>query len=385
MHIAHLVTRFLRSGSEENTVETCRWQARAGHRVTLIHGDAADPWWDDHPIPGVDRIVLPQMVHPVRPAADLSAYRALRSLFRQLLPDVIHTHQSKAGILGRMAAPAVPHAIVAHGIHILPFVGVGPAKWAVYLTAEQIAARRTDMFIGVSNAVCDAYVAAGIASAKQTFCVRSGMDLERFRAGRRPADWQRLLGISEGRSKPKVVLMLAALEPRKRHVPFLQALARSPADLSNTRLLIAGAGPEERNIRTAIATLGLSDKVILCGHRSDPQDLLHLADLTVLTSKREGLPRVVIQSLAAGRPVVMNDLPGLEEVLDDGVNAAILAPDDLNGVADRMCALLQDEPGLIRLQQGAAGSAIDGWARDRLGAETTRLYSLQSRIGKIAA
>lgn len=190
MHIAHLVTRFLRSGSEENTIETCRWQVNAGHQVTLVVGAEMDPWWMDNAPDGVNLVSVPQMIHPVRPLADVRAYRALRDLLRQSQPDVVHTHQSKAGILGRAAAAAAPGAMVVHGIHILPFVGVHPAKRAVYLAAERMAARRTDLFLGVSGAVCDAYISEGIARQDRTFCVRSGMDLDRYRNSQMPKDWR---------------------------------------------------------------------------------------------------------------------------------------------------------------------------------------------------
>lgn len=95
MHIAHLVTRFLRSGSEENTIETCRWQVNAGHQVTLVVGAEMDPWWMDNAPDGVNLVSVPQMIHPVRPLADVRAYRALRDLLRQSQPDVVHTHVSR--------------------------------------------------------------------------------------------------------------------------------------------------------------------------------------------------------------------------------------------------------------------------------------------------
>ena len=381
MHIAHLVTRFLRSGSEENTIETCRWQVNAGHQVTLVVGAEMDPWWMDNAPDGVNLVSVPQMIHPVRPLADVRAYRALRDLLRQSQPDVVHTHQSKAGILGRAAAAATPGAMVVHGIHILPFVGVHPAKRAVYLAAERMAARRTDLFLGVSGAVCDAYISEGIARQDRTFCVRSGMDLDRYRNSQMPKDWRSLLGIAPGDPKPPVVLMLAALEPRKRHAEFLRAFAAVAPTCPELKILMAGAGPAQEDLKMLIAQLGLQDHVKLCGHRTDPENLLHLSDFTVLTSKREGLPRVVIQSLVAGRPVVINDLPGLSEVLACGTNAVIHDKEDLTGVAHTVSCLGKDPTLLHRLQSGAQGTDVTAWSLNALGAETTRLY----KMGRVAA
>ena len=379
MHIVHLLTRLLRAGSEENTLETCRWQIAQGHRVSLIHGTAPDPYWEDHLPPGLTRISLPEMVHPVHPARDMRALIRLRQIYRQLAPDVIHTHQSKAGILGRLAARAVPDAVVAHGVHIVPFEGVLPAKRALYLAAERLAARQTDVFIGVSEAVGRAYVAAGIARRGRVHCVRSGMDIERFRNPALPADWRELLGVTQGKARPRVVLMMAAFEPRKRHLPFLRAFARVADTLPNLKLLLAGAGPEEASIRTAVEGLGLQSKVVFCGHRPDPEALFALADLSVLTSAQEGLPRVAVQSMAAGCPMVVQDLPGIEEIIDHGRNGMVAEGSDMDEVVQLMKVLLCDDWHLNRMRKEALATDVSAWALDALGRRTTALYGLPAR------
>ncbi|PCI42975.1 MAG: glycosyltransferase family 1 protein [Alphaproteobacteria bacterium] len=379
MHIIHLVTRLLRAGSEENTIETCKWQVKAGHKVTLIHGRDADPWWQDNPVAGVDLLGLPQMVHPLDPLADMRALRALRTAYRRLQPDVIHTHQSKAGILGRLAATVVPDAVVAHTIHIVPFEGVSRAKQAFYIGAEKLAARRTDVFIGVSEAVGHAYVTAGITRRGRVHCVRSGIDLARFRNAALPDDWRALLGVKHGNARPRVALMLAAFEPRKRHVEFLQAFARAAGTLPDLKLLLAGAGPEEARVRAEVQRLGLQDAVVFCGHRADPEALLALADVSLLTSEREGLPRVVVQSIAAGCPVLVNDMPGIGEVIRDGTNGHIAPRGSLDGIVAQLRSVLANDVGLKRLSTGALATDVDPWSLTSMGARTTTLYGLPAQ------
>ncbi len=379
MHIVHLVTRFLRAGSEENTVDTCRWQIAAGHRVTLIHGADPDPYWDGHLPTELERITVPQMVHPVNPLQDFRAVMRLRQVYRALEPDVIHTHQSKAGILGRLAARAVPDAVVAHGIHIVPFEGVSPAKRAFYIAAERLVARRTDVFIGVSEAVGRSYVAAGITRRGRVHCVRSGMDIARFRNQSLPHDWRALLGVKGGNTRPRVALMMAAFEPRKRHVAFLHAFARVADTLPDLKLLLAGAGPEEARVRAAVAALGLKDRVVFCGHRPDPEALFALADLSVLTSAREGLPRVAVQSLAAGCPMIVQNLPGIDEIIEHDHNGMVAGADDMDGVALLMAGLFQDAARLNQLRAGAQATNVSAWTLDALGARTTSLYGLPVR------
>jgi glycosyltransferase involved in cell wall biosynthesis len=370
MHIVHVLTRLLRAGSEENTLETCRWQVAAGHRVTLIHGAQVDQRWRGLAQEGIARVQVPELVHPIHPLNDMKAAMTLARLYRQLRPDVIHTHQSKAGVLGRLAAAATPEALVVHGAHILPFVGVSPVSRSIYIAAERLAARRTDLFLAVSQAVAREYVGAGIAPPDAIHCVRSGFDLARFRDAQPPADADHLRG-KDGR---RVLLMLAAFEPRKRHLAFLQSLAQRAAELDGIRILLAGEGPLEGELRQAVVSLGLGQHVEFTGHRSDPEALLALSDLLVHTSAREGLPRVVVQAQAAGVPVVMNDLPGLNEVLGHGRNGVILPADNIPGVAEEALALLQDPVRLGHLRDSAAATDVSDWALDALGRRTTDLY-----------
>ena len=368
MHIVHVITRLLRAGSEENTIATCKWQLAAGHRVSLIHGAEYDGVWNGLTADGISVIALPEMVHPINPLRDMAALRQLRQLYRALRPDVIHTHQSKAGILGRLASIAVPRALVIHGIHIVPFSGVSRARRQSYIAAEKLAARNTDMFIGVSEAVGRAYVDAGLARSDQMHCVRSGMEIEKFRQPSPPCDQESLMSGCK-----RIALMMAAFEPRKRHIEFLEAFSEASAHMSDIKLLLAGQGPGEQAVRHAVEMLGLQNKVVFCGHRPDPEALFALADVSVLTSEREGLPRVAVQSMAAGVPMVSTDLPGLDEVISNGTNGIVLSANDVAGAAAETVRLLNDPQRLRYLSTGAQNTDVSDWTLDALGRKTTAL------------
>jgi glycosyltransferase involved in cell wall biosynthesis len=371
MRIVHVLTRLLRAGSEENTIATCVWQARAGHDVILIHGTDFDPSWYDEDLSGVALQMQAALVHPINVVSDLRAVMALRKAFRTLAPDVIHTHQSKAGILGRIAAMAVPNARVVHGIHIVPFANVGRLKRWLFIAAERLAARRTDLFVAVSQNTAQAYVDAGICPQSKTACVHSGMHLEPFLNAHIPNDWATLVG---QKTRPPVVLMLAAFEQRKRHIPFLLSFQDVLDRVPDARLLLAGAGPFESSIRDTVRKLGLEDRVVFCGHRPDPAALIALADLCVLTSEREGLPRVIVQSIAAGCPVVVSDLPGIDEIVQHDVNGLIVDANDMAAVAHTISHVLTDLALRTRLQIGAKATDVSSWQWDALGARTTALY-----------
>ncbi len=362
-----MLTRFLRAGSEENTVATALWQVAAGHDVTILHGGAADASWAPVLSGAVKVESVPALVHPVRPIADLRAVAELRAVYRRLRPDVIHTHQSKAGIVGRIASDAVPGATVVHGLHILPFEGQGWLTRRVFLAAEKAAARRTDLMIAVSSGVAAAWKAAGVGDPAHVAVVPSGMPLDPFRHAVPPPDAGDLRGTGP------VVVMLAAFEPRKRHHEFLRVWPVVLRAHSGARLLLAGAGPGEADIRAEVALAGLAESVRFLGHRPDPGALLAMADVSVLVSTREGLPRVVVQSLAAGCPVVVSDVPGIGDLVEHGVNGLVTDARDLMRTAVALTRLLGNPMAMERLRAGARATDVGAWDIARLGPDTTDL------------
>ena len=123
---------------------------------------------------------LPSLVHPIAPLSDVKALRDLVRTFRRLTPDVVHTHTSKAGILGRLAARAASVPVVVHGVHIVPFVNVGRLETFVYLTAERAAQGVTHAFIDVSPGMRDLCVRAGVGAPERHHVIQSGFDAVSF-------------------------------------------------------------------------------------------------------------------------------------------------------------------------------------------------------------
>jgi glycosyltransferase involved in cell wall biosynthesis len=371
--IVHVITRLLRAGSEENTVATCLAQAQAGHEVYLVHGADWNPLYEGRCKGRVKLVKIDDLVHPVDARRDLAAVVALRRLFLELKPAVVHTHQSKAGIVGRLAARLARVPTIVHGVHVVPFVGVSRGKRMIYLTAERALAGITDAFINVSDGTRQILLEHSVGAARQHFVAHSGMELARFRAAAWPADWRALLGTDR---KPPVVLMLAALEDRKRHVAFLEAFREVLVRVPDARLILAGEGPMRGAVEAAIDRLRLRTHVRLLGFHGQPEQLIALSDLTVLTSLREGLPRVVVQSMAGGKPVVITQLPGIAEIVRHGHNGIIVGADDVKRAAETVADLLLDPERLGRLSEGAAGTDVSSWEVDAMCKTITEIYGL---------
>ncbi len=373
-HIAHVITRLLCAGSEENTITTCLGQAAQGYRVSLIHGREFDPIHYQKLAGRIDLIELPEMVHPIHPVQDRRAIRALSKLLDDLKPDLVHTHQSKAGIIGRLAAARSGVAHVVHGVHIAPFLNVGPLKRAVYVAAERYAARHTDAFICVSKGMRDASITAGIGRPEQYHVVYSGMKLDAFHDPKEPDNWRDLLGIGPSDEKPPVALMVAALEPRKRHIELVSAFRQVVEEIPDARLLFAGEGAHRPAIEDAIASAGLQDNVRLLGFHNEPARLIALSDLCLLTSMREGLPRVVVQYIACGKPALVTRVPGIEEIVTHAESGLILDENDFDGLAQSILLLFQHPARLRALQEGAKNTDVSGWREDALISGTSAVY-----------
>ena len=374
MKIVHVLTRLLRAGSEENTMATALWQVEHGHSVSILHGREYDDHWSGKYGDRIEFLCEPKLVHPISPAMDYAAYRAMTKLFRERNPDVVHTHQSKAGIVGRAAARHLSHTAVVHGLHIVNFDGVSVLKRQIYLASERLARRWTDQFIAVSSDVADAYANAGVADREAIQVVYSGMDIERFRMTEWPDDAANLAGGA------RVVLLLAAFEPRKRHLELIEELGRRDLKDRDFVLLLAGEGPMRVMCEQRVDELGLKDRVQFCGFREDPEKLIALADLCLIASIREGLPRVAVQYIAGGKPVVASHLRGIEEILTHGRNA-IVAGSEISDVVTSMLDLLDDPERLVRLNDGARETDVSRWSFDVLGRETTSLYEERLSAG----
>ncbi|MER9016484.1 glycosyltransferase [Mesorhizobium sp. M0898] len=374
LRIVHVITRLINGGADENTVHSCNWAAQRGHDVVLLHGETVHPEIIARVDPRVKLIGVPSLTRSISPVCDVRALLSLTRRFRSLNADIVHTHTSKAGILGRFAAWAAGVPGIVHGVHIVPFVNVGVVERFAYLVLEKLAAPLTSAFISVSEGIRDLCLSAGVGRPDKHYVIHSGFDLDRFRNAGPPDDWRDLLRLAPGAPRPPVLLMIAAFEPRKRHTEFLDVFRKVETRLPDAMLVLAGDGPLHSVVESRAKWLGLARQVVFTGYRDDPERLIALADLCLLCSMREGLPRVVMQYLAGGKPCVACDLPGLREVLRPGINGVIAPAHDLAAMADAIAALLEDRERLAGLAQGAAATDLSNWDARLMGKRIDAIY-----------
>ncbi|MGE0829404.1 MAG: glycosyltransferase [Hyphomonadaceae bacterium] len=381
LKIAHVITRFIRGGADENTLITCNGQAARGHEVVLIHGAETHPDILARVDARVRVIAEPTLLREISPLADARCLVALRRHFEALQPDLVHTHESKAGVLGRAAAKLAGVPLVVHGVHILAHLNSGPVKSAVYRAADWAAAKVTDVFIDVSEGMRDAGIKAGMGRPDNHVVVESGMDLKAFRSAEAPSDAMTQLAALEP-ANPLFILAAGALEPRKRIVEFLPVFARLAAEASDVCLLIAGDGPERQKLHAEIERLGLSRRVAHLGHRADLASWIALADVCVHCAEREGLPRVVVQYAASGKPIIVGALPGISRIVRDGETGFVTDLADLDAMRAPLLRLVKDAD--LRARMGAAAAALDldAWSDERMVVRVEEAY--QAALAKAA-
>ena len=349
MRIMHVITRFIRGGAQENTLLTLRGQsADRADAVCLVTGPTAGP--EGTLIPDAEKLGVPifevkPLVRAVSPVNDFAAYRALRRLIREWRPDIVHTHSSKAGILGRLAARAENVPGIIHTIHGLPFHPYQNRFLnAAYIAAEKFAAARCDRIAAVAEAMTEQAVAAGVAPREKFITVYSGMETERFlpdSAAREHA--RKRYGFRPG---DVVIGKIARLFPLKGHEYLLDALAALTGEFPQVRLLIVGGGILRDSLENRARALGIADKIVWAGllHPEEVPEAIQAMDAVAHCSLREGLARVIPQALLAGKPVAAFDVDGAREILARVCQEWLVKPQDAADLRRALRRILGDLP-----------------------------------------
>lgn len=255
--------------------------------------------------------------------------------------DIVHVHTPVASFVTRAALRSRRRAKViytAHGFHF--FSGGAPHRNLLFTGLEKVAGNWTDALVVMNHEDENAARRYRIVDdAKLFYMPGIGIDLQRYAAGSVQAtDVNRLrqeFGICPGE---QVLLEVAEMIPRKRHEDTLRALAQIATPV---RLLLAGEGPLRDRLQSLAAALGIQDRVKFLGVRRDIPALMALADVVILVSNQEGLPRCVMEAMAMAKPVIGTAIRGTHDLLAGG--GGILVPvGDIPAIADAMRAILED-------------------------------------------
>lgn len=366
MRIAHIITRMIVGGAQENTLLNCRDLIQFhGDEVLLITGPALGPEGDllqqgrggDAKPADKNTVPLayvPELQRSIHPWRDAASYRGIKKVLREFKPDVVHTHSAKGGFLGRLAAwslrvPAIVHTV--HGAPFHPFQNVLPRT--LFRGCEWYAARRCHAIISVADAMTDLMVNAGVAPREKFTTIYSGMDVEPFLHANQSR--QRMRGELGYKPDDVVIGKIARLFHLKGHDDVIAAGKKVIAKYPRVRFLFIGDGVLRESLQQQIDAAGLHGYFQFTGLVPPARipELLGAVDILVHASLREGLARALPQALIAGKPVVSYDVDGAREVCINDQTGCLIPPRDIQKLSVALEKLAGDAP--LREQLGSAG------------------------------
>ncbi len=366
-----VITRLELGGAQRVVLHTARKLDREFFEVALAWGpgERLDP--EAEAIEDLQLFPVSTLVRPIAPVSDLRAVRDVRRVIRSFRPDVVHTHSSKAGILGRFAArrehvPAVIHTV--HGFGFTP-LQTPPMRFA-FLSVEKMLARLTDHFVTVSESDRRRGVELGLFPSERSTVIRAGIDLAAFREARGGTGVRERLGIPMA---APLVTQVGNFKPQKAPLDFVRVAAEVAAHCPDAWFVMVGDGPLRPAAEELAKSLGVADRMVFCGWWDDVPALLDATTVSVLTSVHEGLPCSVVEALAAGVPVVATAVDGTVEVIRSGVNGFLAPVGDIGALSAAVSGVLGDAAMRERMA-AAAQEDLDQFDRDVMVRQQEDLY-----------
>ncbi len=344
--VIHIITKMELGGAQQNTLFTVSNLDPEKYETFLLTGTEGELMNETKKF--VNLFIVKDMVREIRPLKDIKAFFRIVKILKNIKgeepgtsPVIVHTHSSKAGILGRWAAKAAGIKIIIHSIHGFPFNDFQPfLKKYIYIMLEKITSKTTSHFIAVSSSNIEEGIKYKIFNREKSSLIRSGIDISRFRNpeyGKK--ETREHIGIPPD---SPAVLMVSCLKPQKAPLDFVKACLIIKKKVNNAVFILAGDGKLRQELENEINKCGLKDSFHLLGWRRDIPELINAADVLVLTSYWEGLPRVIPQAMAASVPVVVTKVNGSSEAVKDGESGFLLSPGDINGIAEKTSFILQN-------------------------------------------
>lgn len=360
MKVCHVITRLIVGGAQENTILTCAGLVRRGHEVTLAAGPETGPegsMWDEARRSGAAAVCVDSLRRNPRPIMEWRCLRELTALFRRERFDLVHTHSSKAGILGRRAAYCAGVPTIVHTIHGMSFNRTqGSVTRRMYRALERRAGRVTTAFLSVADAMTRQAVEAGLGPPEKFTTIHSGMDTHAYapHEGQRRAiraEWN----ISE---QDVVVGTIARLFRNKGYDEMVGAMASAVERCNRLRFVWVGDGPDRDRYTAMLRRMGLWERVRLTGlvRPEEIPPLIAGFDILAHASRWEGLPRAVVQGLLMEVPVATFDNDGAPEVIVDGETGILARFGEVGGLADAIVRLAGDPA--LRWRMGVAGRRL---------------------------
>lgn len=350
--VLHIITRMDMGGSAQNTMITCLGLADQ-YDMVLIHGLSLESKMTDlenalvnseiekAKMLGVKTIPLPALVRRIDPVNDIKAFISLFRWIKHERPSIVHTHTSKAGFLGRWAAKLAKVPVIVHTPHGHVFYGhFPPVISRLFLQMERLTDRITDQAIALTEREKKDYIERFVHCQEKIVTIHSGVDIDRHMDPRIDIEKKKkTLGLN---SENLIVGTVGWLIPIKGPVYLLNAMDKVWKALSNVDLVYVGKGDLRGGLEARAAEMGASDKVTFLGWRDDVHEIIPVFDLFVLPSLNEGMGRVLVEAMAAGKPVVASHVGGISDLVKHNETGVLVPPGNTQALSQAILHILKN-------------------------------------------
>ncbi len=341
LRIVHVITKLELGGAQQNTLYTVANLNRSVFEPHLISGPGGILDDEASGLNDVSVRFCGELSRPIRPIADYQAYQQLREQLREIKPDIVHTHSSKAGVLGRLAASAEKVPIIIHTYHGFGFHRYqNPGMFKLYVALEREASRRSHHLIFVSKENRKWAADLDLIQNCSDSLIRSGVEIDPLLQAQRSDTFREQLGIPR---KGQAVAMIACLKPQKDPLTFVEAADIVTRKMHNAKFLLIGDGEMADAVLKRAAKIRYAHNFVHVGWRRDIPEILANLDLVVLPSLWEGLPRVIPEATIAGVPVIASDIDGNREIIFEGRNGALAETQNPEDFAEKILKALDEE------------------------------------------
>jgi glycosyltransferase involved in cell wall biosynthesis len=352
LKVLQFITRLDLGGAQEICLDLCRRLIERGDEVHLLTGSGGELMEAARRMPGLELHPWDDWRHPIRPGADLRCALRLAAMLRDGGFDVLHTHSSKAGLVGRLTAWLVgrPSRVI-HHVHGWSF-NESQAPWVRrgFVALERLAARPGFLLLSCGRRTDAQGREHGVGRDADRRVAVNGIDRSPHLRRRPRHALRRRLGLARG---DVLFLQLGNLKPQKDPLTFARAALQAGAAQRRGRFWIAGEGPLRDEVESLVREAGMADRVRVLGWRTDVPELLAVADVMVLSSRFEGLPMAVLRGMAAGLPVVATAVDGTVEAIEHGRTGFLVPREDPVALAEALLRLGRSPN--LRLRMGVAG------------------------------
>lgn len=373
MRVCHVITKPELGGAQLTTLNILSNLPRNKYDISFITSPRGLLSREFADLEGVSSHFSLFLVRHINPIADILAFIHIFLIYRAQKYNIIHTHSSKAGILGRWAAKFAKIPCIIHTVHGWSFNGYQPAVVrSFFIFLERITAKFTTKIICVSKSDFETGLKYKIAPREKFVFIKYGIPLTTFKKPpTNRSEKRKELGIDNG---DPVVGMISCLKPQKSPLDFIKACIRIYEKVPNINFLLVGDGSLKKRCKKTLARTPLNGRFVFTGWRRDISEILDILDVVVLTSKWEGMPVAIIEALCKGKPVVVTDTGGARELVRNGVTGYLTQPGSHEETADRVIKVLKDRRSSIEMGKNASASIGYSFDARNMISELDKLY-----------